>query len=601
MKPLKHSLIPFCIAVLAASAAFGQPVINWQAADAAGAGPSQDPSVRLYTSTGQPAVSESTGSGRVLHSGYLFVRLVPAGAATILAPASVDFGQVIVSQSVLRQCIVRNTGAAPLIISSTTIAPGQFSIVSGGAPQTIPPGGSLDMQLRFLPTSAGAVSGSLVITSNAANDPSFTVSLSGIGVSNAPVIQLSTTTLDFGAVQTGSTSARSLTITNAGNAALTITGHSISGIDALQFEITRNSGASIDPGANDYIDLRFRPASSGLKSAILTITSNDPNQPSVQVSLTGTGTSTDQPKITVSQTDVDFGTTPPAVPVLRDVVISNTGSAPLHITSQTVGAGSFSLDQPAAATIEPGGYSSMSLRFNPPSDGLYTGSAVIVSDDPVQPALSITLHGACSSGGGPRIAFSSTVIDFGSVPVLTPSEKELMVRNIGSTELILLSQSIAGRDAIDFSIVQAGASPIGPMGQSTVRIRHLPLTTGTKLALLRFQSNDPGLPTAEVTLISTIVDVERVPGIPSDFVLHQSYPNPATTLASIEFEVPRQADVEVAVYDAAGFQRAVLTRGTLTAGRYRCGIDVSGMPAGVYFYRVRAGARVLTGAMTVLK
>jgi flagellar hook assembly protein FlgD len=64
--------------------------------------------------------------------------------------------------------------------------------------------------------------------------------------------------------------------------------------------------------------------------------------------------------------------------------------------------------------------------------------------------------------------------------------------------------------------------------------------------------------------------------------------------------------VKLTVYDVAGREVRTLSSGTREAGRYSAqwdGKDASGskVSAGVYFYRLTAGAETLTRKMTVLK
>jgi hypothetical protein len=587
MTPSRRIAALLLLALALAPAVNAQRTIPWWAADASGAAQGVQTLQALYSSTGQPAVGLSNGSGRILGSGYLFIRIVPSGAPTIVGQAAVDFGSVIVGSNVARSYTVQNGGAAPLVISGMTIAPAVFSIQSGGGPQTIPAGGSVTMQLLFAPAAAGAASGQLVITSNASNAPTFTVTLAGTGTASAPVIALSATTLDFGAVATGSSSVRSVTVSNTGNAPLAISGQSVAGTDAALYTITHNASTPIAAGNSDYIELRFAPTSAGVKTATLTITSNDPNHASVTVFLSGSGTTTTQPHIALSATTIDFGTASVGGTVQRDLVISNTGTATLTISGQNVSGAMFSLTQPAGGAIAPAGTSTARLTFAPTAAGTYTGAFDIASNDPAAPTVTVQLRGTCGTVTGPRIAFSSSVLDFGNVAVMSPKELDLTVRNIGTSDLIISGQSIAGTNALDFSIAQAAGSPIAPTGSSIVRVRHLPLSAGSKMALLRIASNDPGSPTSEVVLISTATGVDRLPAAPDGIRLHQNYPNPFNPSTTIEYETDEAGAVRLAVFDATGRTVAVLDNEARTAGSYRVTWDATAVASGVYTAELR--------------
>lgn len=92
------------------------------------------------------------------------------------------------------------------------------------------------------------------------------------------------TSLAFGSVTVGTSKTKTLTISNVGSAALTITGMTVTG---TQFSAT--SPSTIAAGSLVNCSVTFSPTSTGAKTATLTISSNDPDEPSVTVALSGTG------------------------------------------------------------------------------------------------------------------------------------------------------------------------------------------------------------------------------------------------------------------------------------------------------------------------
>jgi hypothetical protein len=82
-------------------------------------------------------------------------------------------------------------------------------------------------------------------------------------------------------------------------------------------------------------------------------------------------------------------------------------------------------------------------------------------------------------------------------------------------------------------------------------------------------------------------------GIPESFGLFQNYPNPFNPTTSMEFAVPRTANVRIAVYDALGRSVATLAQGEFRRGFYTAvwnGSNENGAaaPSGVYFARMAA-------------
>ena len=104
-----------------------------------------------------------------------------------------------------------------------------------------------------------------------------------------PEINVTPGTLDFGEVNTGSTSpAQAVTIQNQGEVSLSLSNISLSGTDAARFAISSNNcGATLSAGASCTVQISFAPTTSGNRSALLVITSNDNDEGTVNVALSG--------------------------------------------------------------------------------------------------------------------------------------------------------------------------------------------------------------------------------------------------------------------------------------------------------------------------
>jgi hypothetical protein len=110
--------------------------------------------------------------------------------------------------------------------------------------------------------------------------------------SPAPQISLNPASLSFGAQNDKSSSpTQVIQLTNFGSAALSFSGISLTGANAIDFAIQSGStcavGSSLQPNASCVISVAFSPASPGSKSAAITITDNALGSPHV-VALFGT-------------------------------------------------------------------------------------------------------------------------------------------------------------------------------------------------------------------------------------------------------------------------------------------------------------------------
>ena len=113
---------------------------------------------------------------------------------------------------------------------------------------------------------------------------------SGGGKTRTPAISVSPTSLAFGDVTVGSTSAaQSVTVSNTGRADLVFTSF---GTSNGVFAYTENCPGTLAPAATCTISVTFTPAATGTATGALTIVSNAANTPNATVALSGTGKST---------------------------------------------------------------------------------------------------------------------------------------------------------------------------------------------------------------------------------------------------------------------------------------------------------------------
>ena len=89
--------------------------------------------------------------------------------------------------------------------------------------------------------------------------------------------------------------------------------------------------------------------------------------------------------------------------------------------------------------------------------------------------------------------------------------------------------------------------------------------------------------------------------VPHAYTLNQNYPNPFNPSTTIAYAIPADGHVELTLFNALGQQVATLAEGWRMAGSYSVAVDASDLSAGIYFYRLRAGDKVLHRKMTLLK
>ncbi len=110
-----------------------------------------------------------------------------------------------------------------------------------------------------------------------------------------PAVTLSSTSLTFSSQNMGTSSvAQSVTLTDTGNAALSVTSVDITGTNSADFSQTSTCGSTVAAGANCSISVKFTPTAAGARSASLSIT-DDANGSPQTATLSGTGVSTPTP------------------------------------------------------------------------------------------------------------------------------------------------------------------------------------------------------------------------------------------------------------------------------------------------------------------
>jgi len=77
--------------------------------------------------------------------------------------------------------------------------------------------------------------------------------------------------------------------------------------------------------------------------------------------------------------------------------------------------------------------------------------------------------------------------------------------------------------------------------------------------------------------------------IPTKFSLYDNYPNPFNPTTIIKFDIPKNAQTSIIIYDVTGREVTKLINRLLKPGRYSVIFDGSNLASGVYIYKILAG------------
>ncbi len=442
-----------------------------------------------------------------------------------VTPTSLSFGEVLIGTSKTLSVAVSNVGEGTLSIPTVDFigsGAAMFSLVNApNLPIRIPPGAPpVTLTVRFTPTTVGAKSVDLVLTSNDPDDNPLSIKLTGVAVK--PNLVADPPNLDFERVLVGSTARKSLTLRNTGTTNLVIDDALIEGPDATQFVLNTVPAFPVilKPQVDSLVlDITFTPQSTGQKTAQLRLPNNDVNSTPIQLSGVGA-----LPDIAASPAALSFGNVHIDSTRQQTLTLFNVGQAPLSISQISLSgenAALFTLLNPPALprVVAPdSGSLSLVLVFAPGSPGDKTAVLEVSSDDPDENPLSVPLSGA---GVQPTLAVTPDTVNFGTVRVGRDSLINLLISNTGSADLVISDTTLSGPHAALFAIDSLPALPIriAPAGApATVRLRFSPTTTGPKSAEVRFTTNVPGAPSRSIPLrgVGAVPNIATTPAI-ADF------------------------------------------------------------------------------------
>jgi hypothetical protein len=91
-----------------------------------------------------------------------------------------------------------------------------------------------------------------------------------------------------------------------------------------------------------------------------------------------------------------------------------------------------------------------------------------------------------------------------------------------------------------------------------------------------------------------------VPGSTGELSL-SAYPNPVTSTVAIQYNLPEEGGVELAVYDLSGRRIVTLVDAEQTAGRHEVAWGCAGARSGVYVFRLTAGTVSATERLVIAR
>ncbi|MHB1846280.1 MAG: choice-of-anchor D domain-containing protein [Deltaproteobacteria bacterium] len=254
--------------------------------------------------------------------------------------------------------------------------------------------------------------------------------------------------LDFGSVPIGQPKTLPLTLSNAGELELDISGATISGPNKADFALAGKLPASIQPGQAAQLPVQFVPGAGGARTATLAIVTNSAAVPTLNVTLTGIGIDV---VIAASVSALDFGPVQVGTQRTLPVTLTNKGStasAPIQLQPVTGPQASEFAWVGQGVSLAPNQSLTLQVSFSPTQTGNAAGQIPYLACAGCA-QQSIPLTGVGIDGA---LTFSPNPVGFTNVPSGTTSTTPVTITDTGSAAVALDSIGIQGGASSPFAV-----------------------------------------------------------------------------------------------------------------------------------------------------
>jgi hypothetical protein len=311
-------------------------------------------------------------------------------------------------------------------------------------------------------------------------------------------------------------------------------------------------------------------------------------------------------------------TTYDGIPVDGTTTVTNRSGRDLELTTAIASDGRFVVVAPGLpVTIPAGGSLPLTVRYTP-SDAAPVAARLDLAGDPCALVLSTPLAGNNIPSFMVEIpAFEGSAGERIEVPLrLNGTERSIFAlgkaRRFTAAIRFNASLLIPGPD-MPVGIVRDGERSITIEGEwdgTSGILANLSFTAAlgdseaTPIVIDRFLWNDNGSTALTSNGLFRLLDLCREGGLRliaggTAAALKESYPNPAGSTTTIEFQTVEEGATRLIVIDQLGRTVATIMAGNLPAGRHTAAFDVSALPSGTYIYLLETPTERLSRRLEV--
>lgn len=456
------------------------------------------------------------------HENTLSVSFCPTCIATIdvrgrgvkpvflLEPPTLSFGDVPEGEMATRTFEIVNVGSVDLEIRSVGIERGTSEEFAGqlmddpDLPIMLAPTERRTVEVEYTASTPGEDAGRIEVVTDAWEDTTGEASSSPVGYvsvsarSVGPDINPFPPRLTFGVVAIDGRQEKVMAIQNAGNAPLTIFDLQLNASADLQLLARPELPAMVEPGRSLDLDVVFTPSDAGVDEGLIVISSDDRDEPTVEVEISGVGGVPTTCSIGVAPSQVTFGLVERGRRAVLPVEIRNAGAQPCTVTQLALaGAAEFTLANsvPAEITVSPGAVHRVPVAYQPTDYGDHTTALSFGSDDPGQPQVRVPISGSSAQSS---VLVVPSSIDFNVVPVTCWSpRRQVTIYNTGSSAVTVANVYLDSSTTPEFDLVRVNTPLTINGGQSAiVDLFYRPADIGQDTGVLFIAHSEAPVPVA---------------------------------------------------------------------------------------------------------
>jgi hypothetical protein len=221
----------------------------------------------------------------------------------------------------------------------------------------------------------------------------------------------------------------------------------------------------------------------------LSITSNDPVNPTMTVALAGTGSTATFGQLQANPTSVSFGSVGTGSNATKPIILSNSGTTAVQISSIAASGTGFTVNGITVPfTLNAAATATLNVVFAPTAAGSASGSVTVTSNATNSP-LTISLTG---TGAQPGLSITPASFAYGSVVDGQTKSQTFTLTNTGSASLTISQLSVSGTGYSVSGL--ATPSTIAAGASATFNAVFAPTTVGSLPGTITISSSASGSP-----------------------------------------------------------------------------------------------------------